>query len=168
MQKTIKSFIYIIACAIVFLVLVKFYGGSIKSESAIAFEWEKPINVYFIDANLAKTKSCEATIALKRIVPNAETLGLGAIEALIKGLTKEESMADQYVNSVNPNTIIQKFEIKNGVAYIDFNNSLSSGIAGSCKVAAIRSQIERTLVDLPDIDSVVISINGQTEGILEP
>lgn len=168
MQKTIKSFLYIIACAVVFMTLVKFYGGSTTSESATAFEWEKSINVYFVDTKLAETKSCEATVLLKRMVPNAETLGLGAMEALIKGLSPTELATDLYTTSINPNTVIQKFEIKDRVALIDFDNSLNKGVVGSCAVTAIRSQIEKTLLDLPDIDSVVISINGETEGILEP
>ena len=64
--------------------------------------------------------------------------------------------------------MIQKFEIKNKVAYVDFNSNLNKGVGGSCKVIAIKSQIENTLNNLPDIDSVVISVNGKTDGILEP
>jgi hypothetical protein len=51
---------------------------------------------------------------------------------------------------------------------VDFGSSFNRGVAGSCRVAAIKAQIETTLNNLPDIDSVVISVNGQTKGILEP
>jgi predicted rRNA methylase YqxC with S4 and FtsJ domains len=39
---------------------------------------------------------------------------------------------------------------------------------GNTKKGIVKAQIEKTLTDLSDIDNVVISINGQTEGILEP
>ncbi len=166
MKKTFKSFVYIVACVAVFLVLAKVYTNSFASNSASAFEWEKTVNVYFVDSKKVETASCEADVVLERTVLNAETLGPGAIEALIKGLTSDELTT--YQTAINPKTLLQKFEIRGKVAYIDFDSALNSGIAGSCNVIAIRSQIENTLNALPDIDSVVISVNGETEGILEP
>lgn len=166
MKKILKSFLYIIACAVLFLVLVKVFDGSNSSNSANAFEWEKQVNVYFVDLEKAKTSSCEADMAVPRTILNAETFGPGAIEALIKGPTADEEKL--YYSAIKTDTLLQKFEIKDRVAYVDFNSSLNEGVAGSCNVIAIRSQIENTLVNLPDIDSVVISVNGQTEGILEP
>lgn len=163
-----KSFFYIVACAVVFLILIKVYDDSVPSQSAVAFEWEKTVDVYFVDKMDTKTKSCEATLPLKRTVLNAETLGPGAIEALIKGLTAEEVGSGKYLSSVNSKTLLQKFEIKNRVAYVDFGDALNKGVVKSCTVVAIRSQIENTLNALPDIDSVVISINGKTSGTLEP
>ena len=150
------------------VVLIVKYAGTSSSRGSVAgaFEWEKEANVYFIDRQIAETTSCEATVVVKRKVPNAETLGPGAIDMLIKGLSKKES--GSYSTAVNSNTLLQKFEIKNGVAYVDFNLSLNNDVTGSCMAVAIRSQIEKTLTDLPDINSVVISVNGETEGILEP
>ena len=150
------------------VVLIVKYAGTSSSRGSVAgaFEWEKEINVYFIDSQALETSSCEATVALQRKVPNAETLGPGAIDMLIKGLSKKES--GSYSTAVNSNTLLQKFEIKNGVAYVDFNLSLNNDVTGSCMAVAIRSQIEKTLTDLPDINSVVISVNGETQGILEP
>ena len=151
---------------IIFIVLVKIYGSSSLSNSASAFEWEKQVSVYFVDLKKAETSNCEASMPLKRTVPNAETLGPGAVVMLLKGLTPDER--EFYYYAINQDVLLQKFEIKNRVAYVDFNSNLNQGVAGSCNVIAIRSQIENTLNNLPDIDSTVISINGQTEGILEP
>lgn len=166
MSKTLKSFFYIIACAFIFLVLINTYVNSSSPQKATAFEWQKKVKVYFVDVKKAETSSCEADVALDRTVLNAETLGPGAIEALLKGLIDKEGT--MYSTSINPGTLLQKFEVKNGVAYADFNSTLNKDVAGSCTVIAIKSQIENTLIALPDIDSVVISINGETEGILEP
>ena len=167
MEKIIKTFLYIIACALIFWLIANFYNGSLKQNTpASAFEWEREVSVYFIDKNKAGFSSCAADMPVIRKVINAETLGPGAIEVLIKGPTSEES--NTLYSALNPATMLQKFEIRGGVAYVDFSESLNEGVAGSCNVFAIRSQIENTLKALPDIDSVVISVNGQTEGILEP
>ncbi|MEK7063031.1 MAG: GerMN domain-containing protein [Patescibacteria group bacterium] len=149
------------------VVLIVKYAGTSSSRGSVAgaFEWEKEANVYFIDRQIAETTSCEATVVVKRKVPNAETLGPGVLDALIKGLSSKESRS--LYTSIDPAILLQKFEIKNKVAFVDFS-SLGQNIGGSCKVIAIRSQIEKTLTDLPDINSVVISVNGETEGILEP
>jgi len=168
MTKTIKYFLYIVVCAMIFFVFVKIFDGSTSTNSANAFEWEKTVQIYFVDLKKAETSSCEADVALKRVVINAETLGPGAIEMLIKGLTPKETKSNKYISLINPKTLLQKFEVKGGVAYVDFDSGLNQEVAGSCKVTAIRSQIEKTLIALPDIDSVVISVNGETEGILEP
>ena len=62
----------------------------------------------------------------------------------------------------------QSLEVKDGTVYIDFNSALDEGVAGSCRVLAIRSQITETLKAFSDTDQVVISINGDTESILQP
>lgn len=157
----LKFLILVLAVTLV----VKYAGTSSRGSVAGAFEWEKEVNVYFIDRQIAETTSCEATVVVKRKVPNAETLGPGVLDALIKGLSSKESRS--LYTSIDPAILLQKFEIKNKVAFVDFS-SLGQNIDGSCKVIAIRSQIEKTLTDLPDINSVVISVNGETEGILEP
>ena len=148
------------------VLFIKYSGISLTNGTAGAFEWEKEVNVYFVDLKKAETSSCEADVAVKRTVPNSETLGPGAIDMLLKGLTADEEKS--YFSAIDEKTMLQKFEIKDKVAYVDFNSALNEGVAGSCAVIAIRSQIEKTLTDLPDIDSVVISVNGQTGGILEP
>jgi spore germination protein GerM len=171
MKMAIKYSVYVVGSFLVFYFLVAYLKSPEvplpqNQSTAGQFEWTVGVNVYFVDREKAKTSSCEADVAIKRQVPNAESLGLGSLEALINGLLPDEEKL--YYSAINKNTLIQKFEIKNKVAYVDFNSDLNKGVAGSCTVIAIRSQIERTLTDLPDIDSVVISVNGQTEGILEP
>ncbi len=167
MPKSIKYIVYVVACALVFLFIAKTFSASSKGPVvASAFEWEKPVSVYFVESAQAEDSSCVASAQVQRIVPNAETLGPSALAALIEGPKGQE--ADKYFSAINPKTLIQKFEITNGVASVDFSSDLGQGVAGSCNVVAIRSQIENTLLALPDIDKVVISINGETIGILEP
>jgi len=167
MGSRAKYLTYIIICAAVLIVSIKIFGGSFSPNSASAFEWEKPVNIYFSNKGMGSDEDCSKTFPVPRTISNAETLGPGALEALLAGVSDSEKTAGYYT-LINNGVLIQKFEIKNKTAYVDFNSIFSEEVAGSCKVTAIKSQIENTLDSLPDIDSVVISINGQTKGILEP
>jgi spore germination protein GerM len=166
MNKILKYFLYALVCVVIFFAFIKIFGGS-SPNSASAFEWTKTVNVYFGNKNMGSSEDCSKVFPVSRTVINAETLGPGTLEALFKGVSETEKAAG-YFTSLNDGTLIQKFEIKDKVAYIDFNSRFNEGVAGSCKITAIKSQIETTLNNLPDIDSVVISVNGQTKGILEP
>jgi len=70
-----------------------------------------------------------------------------------------------YFTSINEGTAIKTIIIENGIATVDFNDKLIQGVAGSCKVQAIRSQITETLKQFPEIKEVVISVNGESEDI---
>jgi spore germination protein GerM len=63
---------------------------------------------------------------------------------------------------------IQSLTIENGVAKVDFDEQLEFQVGGSCRVVAIRVQIIETLKQFPTVNSVIISINGRTEYILQP
>lgn len=165
MVKMLKYFLYIIVGALVLIVLVKTAGPS--SNSANAFEWEKQVNVYFGNSQMGSSEDCSKVFPVSLSILNAETFGPGALEALLKGVSPQEKEAG-YSTSLNDKILIQKFEIKDKVAYVDFNSNFNKGVAGSCKVQAIKAQIETTLNNLPDIDSTIISVNGETKGILEP
>lgn len=167
MSKIFKAFLYLLACAIVFFFLVKFAENVFTADEVRAFEWEKNISVYFGNKNMGSSEDCTKTFPVSRTILNAETFGPGALEALLGGISdREEELG--YFSSINKEALLQKFEIKDGVAYIDFDSNFNKGVAGSCRVQSIMSQIENTLINLPDIDSIVISVNGETEGILEP
>lgn len=173
MKKRITIiFLLIIFLACVFFVLQAMGISTPLSKlvtlnnSAKAFEWEKQVNVYFGNTNFGSSDDCSKVFPVSRNILNAETFGPGAIEALLKGVTEKEK-SEGYFSSINNKVLVQKFEIKDKVAYVDFNYHLSE-IHGSCAVENVRSQIENTLNNLTDIDTVIISVNGETEGILEP
>lgn len=167
MSKPLKYFLYIVICIFVLIILAKIYDTTFQSKTVDGFEWEKEVSIYFSNSEMGSNDDCALVFPVSRQVINAETLGPGALGALLNGPTAEEK-AGGYSLAINDRVLIQKFEILEKVAYIDFDERFSEGIGGSCRVQAIRSQIETTLNALPDIDSVVISVNGETEGILEP
>jgi hypothetical protein len=167
-MKILKYFLIVIVCTVLIgLVVIVYEGSSPYKNSANAFEWEKQVNVFFGNSKMGSSEDCSEVFPVFRTILNAETFGPGSLEALLKGVSTQEK-DEGYFTSLNENILVQKFEIKENVAYIDFDDSFNKGIAGSCRIQNIVAQIDATLTDLPDIDSVVISVNGQTEGILEP
>ncbi|MBA7621029.1 hypothetical protein ES703_28386 [subsurface metagenome] len=110
---------------------------------------------------------CSRTIAVERQVPKTLVVAKTAIEALLRGATQEE-INQGFVSNINSGVRIQSLTIENGVAKIDFDEQLEFQVSGSCRVAAIRAQITETLKQFPTVDSVIISINGRTEDILQP
>ncbi len=110
---------------------------------------------------------CSRTIAVERQAPKTLAVAKTATEALLRGATQEE-INQGFVSNINSGVRIQNLTIKDGVAKVDFNEQLEFQVGGSCRVAAIRSQITETLKQFPTVDNVIISINGRTEDILQP
>lgn len=110
---------------------------------------------------------CSRTIAVERKVPKTQEVSRAAIEALLRGATQEE-INQGFISNINPGTRIKNLTIENKVAKIDFNERLGFQVGGSCRVTAIRAEITETLKQFPNIKEVIISINGETEDILQP
>lgn len=111
--------------------------------------------------------NCQAVFPVIRTINRTETIGRAALEELLKGPTQKE-ISQGFNTNIPVNTRIQNLTIQNGVARVDFNQALDQGVGGSCRAAAIRAQITQTLLQFPTVDRVIISINGNTSGILQP
>jgi len=112
-------------------------------------------------------QSCELVFPFKREVMKTSAVAKAAIEELLKGPSASEVHAG-YITSINSGVKLQNLVIEDGIAKVDFNKRLEEGVAGSCRVLAIRSEIERTLKQFSTVKSVIISVNGETEQILQP
>lgn len=110
---------------------------------------------------------CEKAYEIERRIPKTESVARGALEELLKGPTKAEDDKG-FITSINKGVKIQKLVIENGTAKVDFDSQLEYQTGGSCRVAAIRNQIKQTLLQFPSVSSVLISIDGRTEDILQP
>jgi len=109
----------------------------------------------------------EDILEIERTVPSTSQIARKALSELILGPTFDEK-EEGYYSSINPKTEIQDLTISNGVAYVDFSSDLEKGVAGSATVSFIRSQIEKTLTQFATVNSVVISIDGRVDDILQP
>lgn len=133
----------------------------------IGFLLEKTtIQLFFSDINKdPEGFECNKTYPVSRVVPKVSGIARKAIEELLKGTTTEESLAG-IKTTIPKGVILQSISIEGGVARVDFNLALEGG--GSCRVAAIRSQIANTLRQFPSVSEVVISVNGNSAEALQP
>ncbi len=125
------------------------------------------VKAYFNNQNFDPEASCNKVFPVEREIIKTEATAKAALEELLAGPTFKEQN-DGYFTSINPGVKIQKLTIENSVAKVDFDETLEQAVGGSCRVAAIRAQITQTLLQFLTVKSVIISINGRTEDILQP
>lgn len=123
--------------------------------------------LYFNNNEMEPEYSCKEVFPVDRGVSEAKAVVRATLEELLKGPTRQEIL-DGFFTSINPNVKIQKLTIENTVAEVDFDANLEKNVGGSCRVAAIRNQITQTLLQFKTIQTVIISIDGRTEDILQP
>lgn len=112
------------------------------------------------------TLHCETVYSVVRRVEKTTAIAQAALSELIKGPTTNESLAGSLTN-IPVGTKLNAIKIENGIATADFNATLDPH-GGSCRVQAIRAQIEKTLLQFPTVKKVVITIDGKSTGILQP
>lgn len=125
------------------------------------------VKVYFNNNKLDPEISCNKVFSVERTVPKTQSVARIALNELLKGVFQSEKDEGFFTN-INSGVKIQSLTIENGTAKVDFDEQLEFQVGGSCRVAAIRAQITETLKQFPTVDSVIISINGRTEDILQP
>jgi spore germination protein GerM len=125
------------------------------------------VKVFFNNNKLDPEVSCLKVFPVEREIVKTSALAQAALTELLTGTTPTETEAG-FATSLNPNIKIQSLTIENKVAKVDFDEQLGSGVGGSCRVTAIRAQISETLKQFSSVKSVIISINGRSEDILQP
>jgi spore germination protein GerM len=135
--------------------------------NAVIFSGKKvETEVYFGNSVLDPETDCQTVFPVKRLV-SAEAPARPSLEELFVGPSESEKAAG-YFTSIPIGVKINSLKIENNVVYVDLSEELEKGAGGSCRVAAIRFQITKTLKQFSSISSVVISINGRVEDILQP
>lgn len=141
---------------------VIFKPGLSKSEDKM------DVQVFFTNSTIdSEDEPCGKTYPLTRTIKNTPTPVRSALELLLLGPTDEEERGASYT-AINEGVVIKGINIEGGVATVDFSKRLMEEVGDSCQVSAIRSQIENTLKQFPSIKEVIISVDGKTEGVLEP
>lgn len=125
------------------------------------------VKAFFGGKQAPEGAECTTVYPVERRIVKSQSTARAALEELLKGPMIFEKN-NGYFTNINPNVKIQKLTIMNGVARADFDIRLEEGVGGSCKVTAIRLQINQTLKQFPTVKEVIISIDGRTEDILQP
>ena len=110
---------------------------------------------------------CRSVFRVTRRVEGEFEIEKKSLEALLAGPFTEEK-ATGYISTINSRVSIRHFDIRDKVAHVDFDKTFEEGVAGSCRVIHIRSEIESTLMQFGTVHEVVISVEGRTEGVLQP
>lgn len=111
--------------------------------------------------------NCEKVYSVERKIDTTTSVAQKALEELLKGPTAAEK-TNGYVTAINTGVKINKISILNGIAYVDFTEMLQQGVGGSCKTSTIIAQIKETLKQFSSVKEVKISIDGESEAILQP
>ncbi len=125
------------------------------------------VKAYFLNNRFDPEITCTKVFPVTRTIEKTVSVGRAALEELFKGPTSAEK-SDGYFTNINPGVTIQELKIENGIATIGLNTQLEFQVGGSCRVAAIRAQITQTLKQFPTITSVIISVDGRVEDVLQP
>lgn len=125
------------------------------------------VKAFFLNDQLDPEITCVKVFPVERQISKTTAVARAALEELLKGPTSGEKL-NGYITTINQGVKIQSLVIENGVARVDFDETLEKAVGGSCRVAAIRWQIVETLKQFSSVNSVIISINGRTEDILQP
>lgn len=129
----------------------------------------KAVRAYF-NSTAYGDEACEAVWPVARAVAptGGDTLAeaRAALTELLRGPTPAERDRG-YLTNIPEGVELRSLRVEEGTAYADFGETMHRA-AGSCRVLAIRAQIERTLLQLPTVDVVVISVDGDVEEALQP
>ena len=122
----------------------------------------------------------EEIVLVERHVPRTPQIASAALDEMLRGPLEGEAYAsslptpDEVLASSlrtagwGPRVRLLKLIITDGTALANFGPELRAYGGGSARVSLIRKQIEATLRQFPSVGEVVIAVDGQTEGVLEP
>lgn len=125
------------------------------------------VKAFFMNDKLDPEITCQKVFSVERSIPKTKSVAKAAIEELLKGPTDAEKKSG-YSTLINDGVILNRITIADGVASADFSEKLQENTGGSCRVGLIRRQIEDTLKQFSSIKEIIISINGNSEEILQP
>lgn len=145
-------------------------NDSDNGDDGVKNEEDKMLTVKIFFGNMKKdpgAMDCSVVFAVDREITKTEKIGLATLNELMAGPSAAE-LENGYFTSINPGVKINFLVIADGTARVDFDETMETGVGGSCRVTQIGSQIRETLKQFPTVQDVIISINGRTEDILQP
>lgn len=105
-------------------------------------------------------KDCTRTYSVDRRIVKTQQTATAALLELLKGPTAQEQVSGSRT-AIMPGTVLRSVVVaSSGIATADFSRELAFGVAGSCNVQALTSEITTTLKQFPSVQSVKINIEG--------
>ncbi len=130
---------------------------------------ESIINLYFVNREMmieGISDYEEMVQPVERVISDDVWAPEEALKLLLIGLIGEEDQT--FDTSIPEDVLLNSLVVENGTALADFSAELNA-VAGSASVSTIREQINKTLLQFPEIEEVVIMIDGYAgDDILQP
>lgn len=148
---------------------------------------EITVKIYFGNKNMSPSGGCKDVFPVERVILNDLIIRRRAVEELLRGPTPEEKEKGYFSSIPDKEEIIayrerirqetgqvpyegdeikiKSFKIFIGAAYIDFSGEMRAYGGGSCRVEAIKAQINETVKQFPKIGNTVISIEGDQDAL---
>lgn len=123
------------------------------------------VRVYF-NRTASGDDACDAVWPVARAVEPKRADAEGVLAELLTGPTPAERDRG-FLTNIPEGVQLRSLRVEDGTARADFDRTLDR-TAGSCRVLAVRAQTEQTLLQLPGVDDVVISVEGDVEEALQP
>jgi len=112
---------------------------------------------------------CEKVYPLeRRIKKESKNPAIDALRFLIIGPTEKERELGYLDSMIPQNTGINYVKIEGESVVVDFGEEFFSITGGSCKVQAVRAEIEQTVKQFYPDYNIIISANGNREEVLQP
>lgn len=106
----------------------------------------------------ANTTDCSQVVMTERRVPKTAAVAHAAITELLAG-TNTTEQSNGYLSSIPSGVVLKSIAVKDGV--VDLEVSKEIDVGGSCRMAAIRAQIETTLKQFPTVTAIGIRVEGK-------
>ena len=154
-----------------FLISAKDGTTTEKEEKTLSYKVEyQLINIYL--PNSVKNPEmidCEKVYPLeRRIKKESKNPAIDTLQFLINGPTEKEKELG-YLDSMIPQSTSVNFVKTEGESVVvDFGKEFLNITGGSCKVQAIRAEIEQTVKQFYPDYNIIISANGNREEVLQP
>jgi hypothetical protein len=128
-----------------------------------------PLKAFFLDVKEDPTLlHCDRPAPRTRRVPKTANAAEAALRELLRGPTAAEE-DDGARTAILPGTELRSVTINGENATVDFNRQFALGIAGSCNVQALRSQVEETMKQFVNVKNVTILVEGaDASQVLQP
>lgn len=114
--------------------------------------------LYFGRAKDPEMLNCGQVHEVARELAPSRQIVAVIISELFKGPTEAEAASGSVSFLPKEGVQINKIEFKDDVLYLDFNETLTAGVSGACKIKAARAQIVETLKQFKDVKDAVISV----------
>ncbi len=129
---------------------------------------EMTVKIFLGSKKLNPTsEDCSLVFPVEKKILKTASVAKASLEELLKGPSSAD-IEQEYYSSINNDVKINSLAIASGTAWVDFDGQMGKEVGGSCRVTAIRSQIEATLKQFPTIKKVIISVDGNVEEALQP